>query len=45
MKVLEKFFGNEILINSDCPYVNIAPLCPTLAPGIPGFNCLAEKYN
>jgi hypothetical protein len=31
IKVPEKFFGNEILI-SDCPYVNIAPLCPTLAP-------------
>jgi hypothetical protein len=31
IKVPEKFFGNEILI-SDCPYVNIAPLCPTLGP-------------
>jgi hypothetical protein len=29
--VPENIFGNEILI-SDCPYANIAPLCPTLAP-------------
>jgi Na+-translocating ferredoxin:NAD+ oxidoreductase RnfE subunit len=27
----EKIIFDEILI-SDCPYVNIAPLCPTLAP-------------
>ena len=44
IKFPEKNFGNEILI-SDCPYVNIAPLCPTLALASKRIICLLFKYH
>jgi hypothetical protein len=42
VKVPEKIFGNEILI-SDCPYVNIAPLCPS--SGVPDYDQNSQRIS